>query len=190
MSHRHLSNDYIEFIEQFVSINPAYKYDVEQNNETNSIAVIVMYLDHGYRDLFFAFFTEQKIKTYIILNGARCELSSNFIRNQIVHDIQQKFNFWNNGVKKRDTLYRILKNQVDIYKLENPEYEEVVIEIRPNNSCGIFEYSYDLVRNNNKQFSVRMDHNHSTFVLQRESKDDLIFLDPIVIQDQLREFLY
>jgi hypothetical protein len=73
-THRQISNGFIEFIEQFVSSNPNYKYDVEQNNETGSIAIIVMYLDHGYRDLFYTFLTEQKIKTYIILNGARCEL--------------------------------------------------------------------------------------------------------------------
>lgn len=188
MSHRQISNEFIEFIERFVSTNSAYKYDVEQNNQTGSIGIVVMYLDHVYREIFYAFITEQKIKTYIILNGARCELSSNFIQNQTVLDLQQKFNFWNDGVKKRDTLYRVLKNQVDIYKLENPEYEDVVIEICPNDSCGFFQYSYDLVNNNNK-FTVLMDNNDNnvTFVLQRESKDDLTFQDPIVIQDQLRE---
>lgn len=186
--HRQISNEFIEFIEQFVSINPAYRYDVEQNNETGSIGIVVMYLDHAYREIFYAFITEQKIKTYIILNGARCELSSNFIRNHIDYDILiQKFNYWYDNVKKRDALYRILKNQVDIYKLENPEYEDVAIEICPNDSYGFFQYSYDLIKNNNKQFTVLIDYNNQTFVLQRESKNDLTFQDPIVIQDQLRE---
>lgn len=187
--HRQISNEFIEFIEQFVSINPAYRYDVEQNNQTGSIGIIVMYLDHAYRDIFYVFITEQKIKTYIILNGARCELSSNFVRNCVgdfIHVLQPKFNFWNDTVKKRDTLYRILKNQIDIYKLENPEYEDVVIEIRPNDSCGFFQYSYEVVKGYNK-FTVLMDNNNQTFVLQRESKNDLTFQDPIVIQDQLRE---
>jgi hypothetical protein len=181
---RDLSNDFIEFIEHFVSTNNAYRYDVEQNNETSSIAVIVMYLDHGYRDIFYAFFTEKKVKTYIILNGARCELSSNFVQNLTGSDLQQKFNFWNHGVRKRDALYRVLKNQVDIYYLENPEHEDVNIEIRPDEAGGFFQYSYDLVKNNNVMNVSLTD---ETFVLHRDSKDDLIFQDPIVIQDQLRE---
>ena len=184
--HRQISNEFIGFIEQFVATNPAYRYDVEQNNETGSIGIVVMYLDHAYRDIFYAFITEQKIKTYIILNGARCELSSDFVRNCVDDDVlRQKFNFWNDVVKKRDTLYRILKNQVDIYKLENPEYEDVVIEILPNDSCGFFQYSYEVIKGNNK-FTVLMN-NNQTFVLQRKSKDDLTFQDPIVIQDQLRD---
>jgi hypothetical protein len=184
--HRQLSNEFIQFVEHFVSSNNAYRYDVEQNDVTRSIAVIVMYLDHGYRDIFYAFFSEQKVKTYIILNGARCELSSNFVQNITGSDLQQKFNFWNSGVTKRDALYRILKNQVDIYFLENPEYENMMsIEIRPNESCGFFQYSYDLVKNNNRVMNVSL--TDQTFVLCRESEDDLIFQDPIVIQDQLHK---
>ena len=188
--HRQISNEFIEFIEQFVSSNPAYRYDVEQNNETGSIGIVVMYLDHAYRDIFYAFITEQKIKTYIILNGARCELSSDFVRNCVDDDVlRQKFNFWNDVVKKRDTLYRTLKNQVDIYKLENPEYEDVAIDICPNDSCAFFQYSYEIIKNNNNKFTVLMDYNNNnvTFVLQRKSKDNLTFQDPIVIQDQLRD---
>ncbi len=182
---REITHEFMNFMDEFVSSNSAYKYDFEQNNTTGSVGIVIIYVNHGQRDVYYAFITTDKIRTYFIFNGNRCEMSSDFIRNlsKDAHGKKMKdsFTFWSTRiVTERQKFYNILKRQFDIYKLENPEVLDE-IQILPCDSCGIFQCKYQ-IRFRNSSFEILKNENLFTITNDQE---EFSFEDPIVIIDTL-----
>ncbi len=182
---REITHEFMNFMDEFVSSNSAYKYDFEQDNRTGSVGIVVVYVNHGQRDVFYSFITTEKIRTYFIFNGNRCEMSSDFItrlsKDAHVKKMKDSFTFWSSRVvTERQKLYNILQRQIDTYKLENPEVLDE-IQILPCDSCGIFQCKYK-IQFRNKYFEILKE--DKLFTITNE-EDEYSFEDPIVIIDTL-----
>lgn len=187
MTNRIIFNEFSEYIENFVQQNPLYKYDIEQNNETHSIGIVILFLHHEYRDIFYVFLSTEKLKIYNLLNGTRCEMNNHLLsyytKDKHMEILKNSFIEWKKRVEQKYNLFLLLKNQIDVFHLENP-FTTNVFQIIPNESDGIFEISY-ILKKNEESMKIFFSSSTSSYIIRRNFQNDLIFHDPIVIQDQL-----